>query len=271
MNGHFFRFGSLAFILAGIVVTMASSCVSHEELVSFQSLRADSLQQTTIEGYTNPEIQPEDLLRITVNSINPEAAAPFNIDPVDGGQRQSGNGQNAQQLELFSGYLVDVNGNIEFPILGTISVAGMTLEEVKGKLTEMLDPYLKTPVVNIRYLNLKVTVLGEVLQPGTVQITNKRVTLLEAIGRAGDLTQYANRANVLVIREERGLRTYTRLNLQRGDIFESPYYYLQQNDVIYVEPLPARVATVSDPAQRFVSYGTAALSLVSIIIAIATR
>ncbi|RME94729.1 MAG: hypothetical protein D6772_14200, partial [Bacteroidetes bacterium] len=196
------------------------------------------------------------------------AAAPFNIENEGGQQGMMGGNQGSQQLELFVGYFVDREGFIDFPILGRIPVAGKTLEAVKLDLRDRLAAYLKEPVVNIRFLNFKVTVLGEVNTPGVVRLTNKRVTLLEALGMAGDLSHYANRNNILVIREEAGERTYTRLDLQSDEIFTSPYFYLQQNDVIYVEPIQARVATVADPAQRIISYGTAALSLTSLIIAL---
>jgi polysaccharide export outer membrane protein len=120
----------------------------------------------------------------------------------------------------------------------------------------------------MRFLNLKITILGEVNNPGTIRLSNKRVTLLEAIGMAGDLSIYANRNNVLVIREENGKRTTARLDLQTAEIFTSPYFYLQQNDVVYIEPTKARIATVADPVQRFISYGSGVLSIVTLIIAL---
>jgi polysaccharide export outer membrane protein len=129
-----------------------------------------------------------------------------------------------------------------------------------------LQTYLQDPVVNMRFLNFKVTVLGEVNRPGTLRLTNKRVTILEAIGMANDLTPYANRTNVLVIRENEGRREYARLNLQDDNIFTSKYFYLMQNDVIYVEPLPARTATTADLFQRIISYTSGALSLVTLIL-----
>ena len=245
-----------------------TSCVSHGELISFNQTDLPASSPEDIVNAMNIRIQPEDLLRITVHSLDPLSAAPFNIEQ-EGQNRQLGGGnQGSQQLELFTGYFVDQNGFIDFPVLGPIAVEGKTLEETKVMLVERLQRYLKDPVVNIRYLNFKVTVLGEVYAPGTLRLTNKRVTLLEALGMAGDLTVYAQRKNVLVIREMDGVRSYARLNLQSDEIFTSPYFYLQQNDVIYVEPLRARVATVADPAQRIISYSSAALSLVTLIIAL---
>ena len=249
-----------------------SSCVSHKELVNFNdpSLAVDKTEE--IVNAMNLTIQPEDLIRIQVSSFDPEAALPFNLEPQ--GQQnlmqqlaQSGDGGN-YQLELFSGYLVDQDGFIDFPVLGRIQVNGLTLEETKAKIVESLKTYINDPVVNIRFLNLKITVLGEVNSPGTIRLSNKRVTVLEAIGLAGDLTLYANRNNILVIREENGKRTSTRLDLQKPEIFNSPYFYLQQNDLIYVEPTKVRIATVADPVQRFISYTTGLISIVSLIIAL---
>lgn len=244
-----------------------TSCVSHGELINFNQTTLPENKPEAILNAMNIRIQQEDLLRITVHSLDPLAAAPFNIEE-EGQARQQGGNQGGQQLELFMGYFVDQDGFIDFPVLGRIPVEGKTLEEAKRDILERLTTYLKDPVVNIRYLNFKVTVLGEVNAPGTLRLTNKRVTILEALGMAGDLTSYAHRNNILVIREQEGVRTYERLDLQSDEIFTSPYFYLQQNDVVYIEPLKARVATVADPAQRIISYSTAALSLITLVIAL---
>lgn len=262
---------NILFLLA--VTLMASSCVQHRQLINFNEANLPEDTPEQIVNAMNLTIQPEDALRIEVSSIDESAAAPFNL----GAQGQQG-GMNMQQmggggggffgLEIFQGYLVDQDGYIDFPVLGPLKVKGLTLEETKAIIYGKLEEYLVNPVVNVRYLNLKITVLGEVNTPGLIRLSNKRVTLLEAIGMAGDLSDYANRNNVLVIREEEGRRTYTRLDLQSAEIFMSPYFYMQQNDVIYVEPIQARIATVADPAQRIISYATAGLSLISLIIAL---
>ena len=248
-----------------------SSCVSHPELMNFNAEGFPSNQIEEILNATELRIQPEDLLRITVHSADPIAAQPYNLEnlqtnsPAQAFQNQ---GSQGNQLELFMGYFVDQQGAIDFPSLGRIEIGGLTLDQAKFKIYAMLQPFLKDAVVNIRYLNFKITVTGEVNTPGVIKLTNKRVTILEALGQAGDLTQYANRTNLLFIREKEGKREYARINLQSAEIFSSPYFYLQQNDFIYVEPLRVRTATVADPAQRIISYSTAALSLISIIIAV---
>lgn len=259
------------FLAALLLLTQISSCVSYERLVNFNQADLDTGKVEAITNTAGLEIQPEDLLRITVHAYDPLAAEPFNLEVEGRNNLQQQQLGSANSLELFMGYLVDQEGFIDFPVLGRIQIAGLTLEEAKTKLYELIQPYLKEAVINMRFLNLKITVLGEVLVPGTIRLTNKRVTILEAIGMAGDLTSYADRTNILVIREQNGQRSYGRLNLQNDEIFRSPYFYLQQNDVIYIEPLQVRTATVADPAQRIISYGSGLISIVTLILALTNR
>ena len=252
-------------LFALLITGLITSCVSHEELINFNQEELPYNVAQAISNDLSIVVESDDLLRITVSSIDPEAAAPFNMEAG----MTSGMGQmNAQTLELFRGYLVDREGNIDFPLLGVLKVEGKTLEDVKRMVQDQLGKYLRDPVVTARYLNFKVTVLGEVNAPGIVKLTNSRVSVLDALGYAGDLTDYADRNQVIVIREDQKERSYNRLDLQRNDIFESPFFYLKQNDVVYVRPIRARTATVADPGQRLVSYGSALISVVTLIIAI---
>lgn len=264
----------IAQLLLCYILLSSASCVSHKQLIVFPS-------ETTV--FNSPEqlmnavelrVQPDDLLHITVQSFDEDAAAPFNL-----GQQQGGNMQMNMQMgqaggtgfngsELFSGFFVDREGYINFPVLGRLKVVGMTLTEIERLISEGVKQYLKDGVVNVRFLNFKITFLGEVFRPGVLRLSNQRVNLLEALGQAGDFTPYANRTNVLLIREQNGQRFYQRLNFQDPLLIHSPYFYLQQNDVIYVEPTQAKVATVSDPFQRFFSYGSAVLSVVTLVIAL---
>ena len=219
------------------------------------------------------KIETDDLLRINIHSSNTDAAAPFQMEVQQGNMQQllqQGGGQATANypLELFNGYLVDRSGDINLPVIGKLKAAGMTIEQLEDSVTARLTPYLKDVVVNVRFFNLKVTILGEVNNPGIIRMSNQRMNLLEAIGNAGDFTSYANRTNVLLIREENGERMYHRLNFQSAEVFSSPYFYLKQNDVIYVEPIKAKVATVADPFQRGLSYGTAFFSVVTFLVAI---
>lgn len=245
-----------------------SSCVSHKELITFNETSLPYGTTQAINNALDLRVEPDDLLRITVFSVDPEAAAPFNIEP----STTMVNGQiDASNLELFNGYIVDRGGFIDFPLLGQLQVEGMTMQELKESLGEKLKVYLKDPVVTARFLNFKITVLGEVNAPGLIRLSNPRVTVLDALGLAGDLTDYANRYEVVLIRETDKQRTFDKLNLQQGDLFESPFFYLKQNDVLYVRPIKAKTATVADPAQRIISYGTAALSIITLIVALSSN
>jgi polysaccharide biosynthesis/export protein len=166
--------------------------------------------------------------------------------------------------EPMTGYFVDQEGFIDFPILGRFDVKQKTLNEVKSLLYNKLKTYLKDPVVNIRFLNLKISVLGEVARPGTIRLTNKRVTIFEAIGLAGDMTPYSNRTNILLIREQNGRRFIKRINLQSSKVFTSPYYYLQQNDVVIVDPNKTKANTTADPASRWITYVSAGVSILTV-------
>lgn len=254
---------SAYFLLLFLLVT-ASGCVSYDELVNFRELEVPGGRAEQIENALELKIQPKDLLRIEVESVDPQASAPFNEMGMEAGIGQVSN----QNLQLFQGYLVDEDGFVDLPLLGRIEAAGQTVESLSFLVRGKLQAYIKDPVVNVRFLNFKVTIFGEVTLPGVLALPNSRVTLLEAIGLAGDLTDYANRSSVLVIREQDGVRSYKRINLQTDEVFSSEYYYLKQNDVIYVEPIKARVATVSDPGQRLLSYVSPVLSVASILIAL---
>jgi len=260
-----------------------SGCVRYRDLVNFRESELPLQQIELIAQQADLKIQPNDLLQITVSAGDSEAgklaAAPFN--PPQIGQQQGGAGFAVQQQlqfggggqavygpEMSFGYLVDTEGNINIPTLGTVGVGGLTLLQIHQRVTEMLGAYLENPSVDVRLLNFKVTLLGEVLRPGILRLSNQRTTILEAISASGDLTPFANRRSVVVVREMEGQRSYYRLDLTRADIFASPAFYLRQNDMIYIEPLPVKVAATPDLISRIISYAGAGLSLVTLILAL---
>ncbi|PPK87534.1 polysaccharide export outer membrane protein [Neolewinella xylanilytica] len=248
--------------LALYLLGSLTGCVSYEELRNFQEVPVTANKTEQIDNKVELQIQPKDLLRIDVESVNPEAAMPFNQTT----QMASASQASSQNIQLFQGYLVDEDGYIDLPLLGRIEAAGQTLESLQFLIRGRLREYLRDPVVNVRFLNFKVTILGEVFAPGVITMPNSRVTILEALGMAGDLTDYANRDNILVVREEAGVRSYQRISLQDDSIFNSEYYYLKQNDVIYVDPIRARTATVSDPGQRLINYLGPVISIATSVI-----
>ena len=203
--------------------------------------------------------------------MNPEASAVFN---TPGGANNSTNNSSVvtPTTTTATGYLVDGEGNIQFPFLGTIKASGMTKDESKDKLTKTLvdKKLLVDPIITVRFLNFKVTVLGEVAHPTVVTVPSESITLLEALGLAGDLTIYAQRDNVLVIRDEDGKKLTHRLNLNSTELFSSPYYYLKSNDVVYVEPNKAKVASTSR-SNQWIPIVLSALSLGVIVVDRITR
>lgn len=208
--------------------------VSTSEIIS----KAESLE---------PILQPHDLLSITVSSLNPTATEIFNASSENNFRASSATNTIAQS----PGYLVDPEGYIQFPFLGRVKAAGLTKKEFQEGIRREIDArkLLKDPIVDVRYLNYKVSVLGEVSRPSVLTVPNEKLTLLEALGLAGDLTIFASRHNVLLIREEAGVKKLVRLDLTTDEIFKSPYYYLRSNDIVYVEPNRAKIASASATRQ----------------------
>lgn len=241
---------------------MLTSCANTQKAVYFNGQGDATLPSTVVIPQT--VIATNDLLSITVSSLDPKASAVFNSSNVS-----SDVGGGPVQV---TGYLVDADGNIQFPLLGSIKAAGLNEAQLKAVITKSLldKKYLLDPIVTVRHLNFRVTVLGEVTNPKVITVPNEKITLLEALGLAGDITVYGKRDNVLLIREEGGQKIIKRLNLNTSEILSSPYYYLHSNDVVYVEPGKARVASTSRGLQ-LLPIVISGLSFLAIIIDRVTR
>jgi polysaccharide export outer membrane protein len=263
-NQIVFAFVSLALLV--------SSCASTKDIVYFQNKMVNNPEK--IDKHAGIVVQPKDMISIVVSSRNPELVAMFNLPVVSyqaGGELIAAGGYNQRLM----GYVVDEQGFIDFPVLGKLSVAGKTrwevAELVKDKLLQ--DGYLTDAVVSVEFLNFKVSVLGEVQSPGTFVIEGDKVTVLQAISLARDLTIFGRRDNVSVIREQNGHRTIYEINLTDVDLFKSPAYYLQQNDIIYIQPndVKARQSTTDDKTLRISSIALSSGSLlVSLVTLLAT-
>jgi polysaccharide export outer membrane protein len=218
-------------------VLLLSACGSTKEVNYFQDV--NGLREQTIDQKYEVIIHQDDLLSIYVNSKNPELTAPFNMPMVSS---QIGAEVSSHQRVL--GYLVDVNGYIDFPVLGKIQVEGLTRLQLTNLIKNWIirENLIKDPIITVQFLNFKISVMGEVNHPGSFTATGDRITLLEALSMAGDLTIYGKRNRVAVIREEQGERIILFHDLRSVNIFESPCYYLQQNDIVYVEPNRTRAA-----------------------------
>lgn len=223
-----------------LILFCLSSCGSAKNTTYFN--KNNSIAFTNQSENLEPVIQLNDLLSITVSSINPEASEMFNV-----ATNVAQSSTNAGNTTRVSGYLVDRDGFIRLPILGKIEAADKTKKALREEITKMLTDrkLLLEPIVDIRYLNYKVSVLGEVKNPSVLTIPSEKISLLEALGLAGDITIFGRRDNITLIREENGLKRIRKIDLTTNEIFNSPYYYLQSNDIIYVEPNGAKIASSS--------------------------
>ncbi|TMM53776.1 polysaccharide export protein [Maribacter algarum] len=233
-----------------VSVLFLSSCASKKEVVYFQN--TGSFETIVDKNSFTPKFKVDDLVSIHVSTLNSEASAPFNLfrGAAEGGIRP-------EQVD----YLIDKEGEIDFPVIGKIKISGFSADEVRNLLRDRLSEYLKDPIINIRLKNFTVTVLGEVNRPGTYPVNGERITILEALGFAGDLTVKGIRENVMVIRDFDGTKVYTRVDLTKKEAMSSPVFYLTQNDVVYVEPNQSAI-TASSLDNR----ATIAVSIASILI-----
>lgn len=250
-----------------IIIAILCSCNSSKQVCYFQDMQPGVKE--TIISPQEIKIQPEDKISILVNSKDPLLTDLFNL-PIISRQIGQGNNSSTGTNQGLSGYTVDTDGNIDFPVLGKIHVADMKREEIASYIkNELISKNLvKDPVVTVEFMNLAISVLGEVGKPGRYNIDRDKITLLDAISMAGDLTIYGKRDNVYVMRNEEGKQTSYRVNLLSAqDIYSSPVYYLQQNDVIYVEPnsVRARQSTVNGNNVRSTSFWISLASLLTTI------
>jgi polysaccharide export outer membrane protein len=263
----------LILLTASVISLCFSSCSTPKNITYFRDI-PDTMRRKIVDqsAYNTPVIQPDDILQVTIQTLDPTATAMLNLEnnatwPITT-NAPGPTGVNTPAANV-SGYLVDKNGYVILPLLGKVSVKGKTTDQVRDEIRNKAAEFYKDPVVNVRFANFKVTVLGEVTRPSTYVMPNEKVTLLDAIGMAGDLTIYGKRENVMLIRDnDNGKKEFIRLNLNDSKVFSSPYYYLHQGDVIYVEPNKSKV-TSTDMAQvrRF----SILASVLSVIIVIASR
>ena len=260
----------LAFM--AIVLTF-NSCISSKQIAYFQKgvNQSDTLQ--IAKAYI-PTIQAGDILLINIGSLNPAASSFFNpystmsvgSETTDASSAAaSGITQSPSVSQTAApNFLVDENGAIELPLIGNIKLGGLTTAQARDLIKERIKKYLKEPTINVRVINYKVSVMGEVVHPSVYVIPNEKITLPEALSLAGDLTIFGKRENVLIIRDDNGKKIFARVNLSNRDLYTSPYYYLHNNDVVYVEPNGGRIAQ-TDKTYQILPVILSALSFLSII------
>lgn len=261
MNKTFFVLFQLLALL------LVASCTSTKQVAYFQNI--DSLSLSASRMLYDAKIMPKDQLTITVHTTDPEAAKPFNLAVSN---QMTSTGQLYSGSNTLMPYLVDNDGYIDFPVIGRLNVLGLTKNECQDLIREKIKPYLQPneyPVVTVRMSSFRVVVEGEVTRPSVVQVSNEKMSVLEALAQAGDLTIYGKRTNVLLIREDaNGEKSQHRLDLTDANFINSPYYYVQQNDIIYVEPnkAKARNSDIGQSTTLIFSITSTLISIASLIV-----
>lgn len=245
------------FTLSLLCLLILASCASREDVVYLQD--TGNFETTTDKTTSITKFKVDDVVSIFVSSLNPEASAPFNL--------VAGGGESGLRAEPMD-YLVDQDGMIDFPVIGKLKIEGLSPDELRIMLRERLAEYLKDPIINIRLRNFTVTLLGAVSRPGTYPTTGEQLTILEALGLAGDMTIRGRRDNILVIREFNGTKQYTRIDLTTKNVVDSPVYYLTQNDVVYVEPNKQGINETSIGASTALTFSVISLLITSTLLII---
>ena len=246
---------------AVLLLVVYTSCVSKKDIIYFQN---DDINQANVSNSYKTIIKPDDLLQITITALDIEAVRPFNLAAVT----YSSSSNSAIGVAQQQTYLVDTNGEIEFPVLGKLKIGGLTRSQTIDFLKNKLSPnYIKKPNININIANYKISVLGDVRNPGSYNIPNERITILDALALAGDVNISGQRNNLLIIREENKKKVQYRVDLRSNKLLTSPVYYLQQNDVVYVEPNYARIQSASSNSSTslFISITGLIITIVSLL------
>lgn len=259
-------FSGLKKIIPFLFVLVLFSCASRKEVVYYQNI--DGMASQSKSNAYEIKIQPDDLLMIIVSADDPESALPFNLSTASVPSVYNLNAFRGQ--ETIQSYLVDANGIINFPVLGKLKVGGLTRTELLDLFQTKIAKYIRNPMINLRIMNFKISVQGEVTAPGTYNVASERITLTEALSMAKDLTIYGKRNNILIIREMEGVKSYNRVDITKADFINSPFYYLAQNDVIYVEPNKNRInaSAVGANTGVIISVSSLLITLITVIFTI---
>ncbi|MET0572286.1 MAG: polysaccharide biosynthesis/export family protein [Pedobacter agri] len=248
-----------------LVIALITSCVSNKKIAYFQDIQ--TVNQAKLENavsFTEPVIQSDDLLNINIFTLNPQSGAIINqaaSTPTLGGNT------NSSLSTQNTGFLVDKNGEIELSLVGKIKVSGLTTYQAREIIREKVNVFYKEPNIQLRFANFKVSVLGEVNAPSAYTLPNEKVSVLDALSLAGDLTIYGRRDNVLIVRDNNGKKEFARLDLNSSDIFSNPFYYLKQNDVIYVEPNKRKVSASNSAQIQTIGVIASVISVIVLAIA----
>lgn len=244
------------------------SCASTKKIKYFQDIPdSGALKNIPTAAYTEPTIQVDDIITIIVETVDPQATSMINLGNVPVASTASAVGVPNLGQQTSAGYLVNKDGNIEVPVLGKVNLLGLTTTQARAVILNLASKYYKDPTVIVRFANFKVNITGEVLKPGQYVLPNEKVSVIDAIAMAGDLTIYGKRDNVLLIRENLdGTKTPYRINLEKSDLMSAPYYYLKQNDIIYVEPDKSKAAATDIAQTKYFALVTSVLTIIIILL-----
>lgn len=261
---NLYKLNCLFCLIALCGLTLFSSCGSTQNVTYFSDLDSTKVSQIPISEFKEPLIQTDDILSITVQTLDPSATSTMNQTSGTSGLEKS----SSSEASAVSGFLVDKEGNVEIPILGIVKLAGLTTSQAKELIRTKASAYYKDPTIQVRFANYKITVLGEVAKPSTYTVPYEKVTVLDAISMAGDLTVFGKRENVLLMRDKGDKKEIVRLNLNSSSTIASPYYYLKQNDIIYVEASKAKASANNAPRVQLIGI---LLSIAALLVTLSTR
>lgn len=257
-----------SFICLSFIVLICSmpSCTTYKNIPYFTDF-PDTAKKTSVTtaSFSSPTIKPDDLLSITIETVDADITRLLNSANT---VAQTSNLPPSANQQTIPGYLVDKNGEVELPFVGKIKLTGYTTVQARDTVAAAISQYIKNPIVNIKFANFKVTVLGEVARPSTYIMPTEKVTVFDALGQAGDLTIYGRREDVLVIRDTlNNQKNMVHLNLNSKSIMSSPYFYLQPNDVVYVEPNKSKAASTDAARNRMITITASVVSLLIVFFA----
>lgn len=258
------------FLLMAIIV-FATSCATNKKITYFKDV-PDSLYTSAAHitglNFSDPLIQPNDILQISILTLDPAVNNVLTTTNTTTYAVQAASGGVSPTATSVSGFLVDRNGEVELPIIGKVKVGGLTTASARDTIHGKVASFYKGPVVNVRFANFNITVLGEVARPATYVVPSEKVSILDAIGMAGDLTIFGRRENVLLVRDSAGVKQMVRFNLNSSETFKSPYFYLRQGDMVYIEPNKSKVASTDAIRTRNI---TIAASVLTVLITLVSR
>lgn len=261
---------SFFFIVWGclLLTGLVSSCSSNKKITYFQDI-PDSIYRTarnlTVTPFSDPVIQANDILQISILTLDPQVNNILTANNTSSFSVQPGSSSSPAGPQSVTGFMVDKQGMIELPIVGKIKIAGLTTSEARDTIHARVASYYNSPVVNVRFANFNITVLGEVARPATYIVPNEKVSVIDAIGMAGDLTIYGKRENILLIRDSLGHKKSVRFNLNSSELLNSPYFYLKQGDMLYVEPSKSKIASTDGVRTRNLALLASGVSLLIVI------